>query len=91
MKRKVRKTEIYNHHGTVVTVQKGDKGKHRNHCLCWQCERFCPWDTRLNCSIARILFSLCVIFNIVTPVWECLKYGQASEEYQKRIDEFENK
>ena len=91
MKRKVRKTEIYNHHGTVVTVQKGDKGKHRNHCLCWQCELFCPWDQRLNCPTARILFSLCVIFNIVTPVWECLAYRQASEECQKRIDEFENK
>ena len=74
-----------------VRSQKGDKGKHRDHCLCWQCGLFCPWDTKLNCTIANILYSLCVIFNTVTPVWECLKYHQATEEQQKRIDEFENK
>lgn len=92
MKREVRKTVHYYHHGDeAVAVHEEDKGKHRNHCLCWQCGMFFPWDMKLHCTIAKILYSLCVIFNITTPVWECPDYSQADEMHQKQIDEFENK
>lgn len=69
----------YDHHKTYVKVIEENKGKHRENCLCWQdCKHFYPEpeDMAKNCKIARILFTLCVVFNIVTPVWECPIYGK---------------
>jgi len=62
----------YRHHsGKDAAVQEHLKGKHREHCLCWQCKRLFPDEPELNCKIARILFALCQIHGIVTPVREC--------------------
>ncbi len=64
----------YEHHGATVSVQEENKGKHREHCLCFQgCSRFKP-GTPDNCQIAQAVYHNCVEFNIVTPVWECPQY-----------------
>ncbi len=60
----------YEHRGIPVNVDEDLKGKHREHCLCYRCERFHP-DKRNNCPIARRLFNICVLDNLVTPVYEC--------------------
>ena len=67
--------EKYNHHGNEVSVQTHLKGKHRDHCLCWQnCKHFTPDDCESNCEIANANFANCVKFKTVQPVWECPKY-----------------
>jgi len=69
------KIEKYEHHGTEVAVQSHLKGKHREHCLCWQgCKHFKPKDRLNNCRIANLLYSVCVMCNLTTPVFECPKY-----------------
>ena len=74
----------YEHHGANVAVMEENKGLHRENCLCFQCREFYPEPEKmsLNCPIARILFSLCQAFNIVTPVWECEKFtlGDVGQE-----------
>lgn len=60
----------YEHHGRVVWVNSYARGQHREHCLCFSCERFKP-DTRENCRIAKEVYALCVREDLVLPVWEC--------------------
>ncbi len=68
--------EKYEHHGTVVSVRSDLKGKHREHCLCYQnCIHFKP-GTQDNCDIAKELYNNCVLFDVVTPVFECPKFEQ---------------
>jgi len=69
--------EKYAHHGTEVSVQSDLKGKHREHCLCFQgCVNFKPGSPD-NCKIAAAVFKNCVEFNIVTPVWECPEFAKS--------------
>lgn len=63
--------ERYNHHGHEVWVKKDLKGKHREHCLCWECERFKPDEREKSCVIANLVYALCVAEGLVLPVWEC--------------------
>lgn len=67
----------YQHHtAEKVSVQEHLKGKHRDHCLCFQnCKNFKP-DKDDNCPIAQLLYKLCIDCNIVIPVWECPKYAE---------------
>ena len=67
-------TEKYEHHGKEVSVISEVKGKHREHCLCWSCNKFTPERREDNCMIANNVFSLCQQFNLVTPVYECPYY-----------------
>ena len=64
----------YKHHGVEVNVLEKNKGKHRENCLCWACERFIPTDKLENCKIANELFAICVTYGVTTPVWECSRY-----------------
>ena len=77
MKNKVVK---YNHHGTEVSVIEHVKGKHREHCLCWQgCKHFKPESRKDNCYFANLLFNWLsdeAVPVLVAPVWECSKYEQ---------------
>lgn len=70
-----RKPQIirYKHHtDKYVAVQEKLKGKHRKHCLCHYCQCLKPDNNGVgNCKIAQLLFSICYINDIVTPVWEC--------------------
>jgi hypothetical protein len=64
----------YQHHGAWVSVQSDLKGKHREHCLCYQgCKKFKPGEPD-NCYIAEAILKNCVKFDLVTPVWECPGY-----------------
>ena len=65
--------EKYEHFGNGIEqwVKSDLKGKHRDHCLCWNCVNFDPDDHENNCNIARSVYALCVEFNMVIPVWEC--------------------
>jgi hypothetical protein len=64
----------YEHHGRMVFVQAELKDKHREHCLCYNCNAFIPQVPDLNCPIANVLFNFCILEGIVTPVWECPKF-----------------
>ena len=64
--------EKYEHHGIEVAVRSDLKGKHRDHCLCFQgCPHFKPGDREINCEIANEVYAICVKYGIVTPVFEC--------------------
>lgn len=65
--------EKYIHHGAEVFVFSELKGKHREHCLCFQCKFFKPGEPD-NCPIAQATFENCVKYNTVTPVYECPVY-----------------
>lgn len=62
--------EQYEHHGNEVWCRKHLKGRHREHCLCWACEKMKP-GTDENCPIASELYALCVKHKLTTPVFEC--------------------
>lgn len=61
----------YIHHGKKVSVDVLLKGKHRYHCLCWRCKHFKPSQGDSNCDIAEMLYRICKLHSVVTPVWEC--------------------
>ncbi|KKM05313.1 hypothetical protein LCGC14_1755400 [marine sediment metagenome] len=61
----------YKHHGLMVAVDEGLKGKHWEHCLCARCAWFVPNDDANSCPTANELFAFCVDNCMVTPVYEC--------------------
>lgn len=70
--------EQYDHHGTVVMVDTGLKGHHSDACLCYSCSKFFPDDLGKNCAIAQVLYRLCILAGITTPVWECAEFMPAN-------------
>jgi len=64
----------YLHHGKEVSVREKLKGTHREHCLCWICEKLIIKDRKQNCPIANALFDNCFKFNVTTPVFECPEF-----------------
>lgn len=66
--------ESYHHHREVNFVDSELKGKHRQHCLCYQCDSFKPQSRDENCPIANKLYQICVDENVVTPVYECPRF-----------------
>lgn len=69
----------YEHWGRDVWVKEEDKGQHRKYCLCWGCMKFDPNDRNENCPIANAVYSLCVLQNLVLPVWECPEFEDADQ------------
>ena len=83
--------EWYEHHGNRVAVMSDLKGKHREHCLCFECLKFYPDNEKWkggsnlpgaekkekNCPIAQATFDNCEKHGLVTPVYECPKFDQA--------------
>lgn len=63
----------YTHHGVVVAVRVDLKGKHRDFCLCYSCDKFKPGMTE-NCPTAQENYELCVKRDLVLPVWECPEF-----------------
>jgi hypothetical protein len=75
----------YEHHGSTVSVQEENKGKHRDNCLCFQgCRHFKP-GTSENCQIAQAVYRNCVEFDIVTPVWACPQYTCGCDALPERL------
>ena len=66
----------YQHHMVDVWVREDLKGKHRENCLCYSCERFKPDERLNNCSIANALYENCVKHQVTTPVWECMHFRE---------------
>lgn len=75
------RTIRYNHHGRMVSVRADLQGKHRQHCLCYGCERF---QGPTPCPIAKATFDNCVKFGTVTPVWECPSYKESTNVRRPR-------
>ena len=86
MARKIKVT-TYAHHGRTVHVQAKLQGRHREHCLCYTCERFTPEDRENGCPIANAVFANCRAHGIVTPVWECPEYAGRPELVQLVVPE----
>ena len=68
--------EQYIHHESRNWVRSDLKGKHRDHCLCYDCVNFHPGDPDANCSTAQDIYENCVERDLVTPVWECPGFRQ---------------
>ena len=66
----------YLHHGVMVAVRSDLKGKHREHCSCYQCARFHPNDRAKNCRIANALYAFDQLAEVTTPVWECQQFKE---------------
>jgi hypothetical protein len=66
----------YTHHGRDVAVRAELKGKHKDFCLCYSCEKFKP-NMPENCPIAQENYELCVKRDLVLPVWECPEFEVA--------------
>lgn len=78
----------YVHHDNTVAVMAENKGKHRDNCLCYRCERFDPEGLRAiqHCKIAEHLYNFCKLVGIVTPVWECPYFTDLTKEEVKAIE-----
>ena len=63
--------EQYEHHGAKVWVNSQLKGKHRDFCLCFQCNKLNLIEPEKSCHFAKEIYKNCVTFNVVTPVFEC--------------------
>lgn len=73
----------YEHHGREVYVDEALRGKHREHCLCFQCDHFLPDGDEhrdRNCQFANLLFAFDQAFGMVTPVWECPYFRRRDSE-----------
>jgi hypothetical protein len=68
----------YQHHGATVSVDEDLKGKHRLHCLCFRCAAFKPGPPEQNCPIANTIYAICILADMVTPVYECPKFVEKS-------------
>ena len=69
----------YEHYGVKVKVDEDLKGKHRQMCLCWRCSDFKPGQVS-NCYIAQKLYNICVEYNLVTPVFECMIFSEGEPD-----------
>lgn len=70
------------HHGKQVFGQADLVGKHREHCLCYGCEKFFPGQQN-NCMIAERIYRICVLHNVVSPVYECPEFIHSPETEAK--------
>lgn len=57
-------------HTRYYHVRKHLNGKHKDHCLCYICERFKPGSGD-NCVVAQSLYEFNIKHEVTTPVWEC--------------------
>jgi hypothetical protein len=74
------KFEQYEHHGSLVWVNKELKGKHREHCLCFSCANFNPGKPETNCPIANLNYAVCLAEGMVLPVYECPKFVEGDPQ-----------
>jgi hypothetical protein len=70
----------FDHHGAIVSCREDLKGKHREYCLCFQCDKLFVDDLDKNCKIAQALFRLDILAEITTPVFYCKEFVQKESE-----------
>jgi len=68
--RKTQRHVYYRHHDASVWVRQDLKGRHREHCLCYECSKFKP-GKQDHCRRAIDNYDWCVKYDMVSPVWEC--------------------
>jgi hypothetical protein len=71
----MKRFEQYTHHEALVWVQSDLKGKHRDNCLCYSCDKMKPGEPD-HCPIASRLYAVCKEFSLVTPVYECPEFSE---------------
>jgi len=64
---------VYEHHGEERIAKAEFKGKHRDICLCYECQKFTP-GSLLNCMAANDIYNNCIKFGVCTPVLECKNF-----------------
>lgn len=72
----------YQHYGVEVFVDEDLKGKHREHCLCFRCQRFNPDEPDQNCKIAELNYRNCRLNGLVLPVYECPEFVESTEAFK---------
>lgn len=70
------KFEQYEHHSATVWVASENKGLHREHCLCYSCKKFNPGVPEENCPLANLNYAVCLLNDMVLPVWECPRFEE---------------
>jgi hypothetical protein len=68
------------HHNRPVWANLEHVTRHKEHCLCYSCERFNP-NSDTNCPIAQEVFELNKKLGITTPVWECPDFLESEPQY----------
>ena len=77
----------YIHNKKKVFVDVMLKGKHRYHCLCYNCKSFRP-GRKDNCPIASMIDSLNKLQALVLVTWECPKFKEGKPLLPKeKVDE----
>lgn len=77
MKNEKKIVEYYKHHGEKsVAVFSEVKGKHREHCLCYECEKMKKGGAEGQCEIAQAVYDNCVKYDLVSPVYECPEFKE---------------
>ena len=66
----------YEHYGRKVAVDEELRGKHKEYCLCFRCEKFIPNNRERHCKLADLNYANCRLNNMVLPVWECPKFKE---------------
>jgi hypothetical protein len=61
-------------------------GLHREHCLCYRCEKYYP-DTPENCWLAEEIYRMNKKYNLVTPVWECRLFETKIKHLEIKVDD----
>ncbi len=74
------------HHNVKVSAMDHLRGRHRDHCLCFQCKKLNIEDREKNCKIANLLFSVCKMCEITTPVFYCKEFIAKGMDKQHIID-----
>jgi hypothetical protein len=69
----------YMHHGVEVFVIEEVKGKHREHCLCFSCDKYHPGAPQGNCPIANLIYAVDLSCHVTTPVYECPEFAERTE------------
>ena len=66
----------FDHHGVEVSAMEHLKGTHREHCLCFICNKLDIEDRDNNCMIANLLFALDQKCEVTTPVFYCKEFKE---------------
>lgn len=77
----------YVHHKVPVFVRADLKGRHWEFCLCNKCKNLKMGEPD-NCPIANEVYQTCLLYDLVTPIFECPVYnGPMGDEELRTFDD----